>query len=198
MGTPGGVTADDILIAFVSVNAFANNTVTPANGWTVLPGFPLSGGGSAVKSVWVFTRVSSSAEPGQHAFSFKSVTNARGVILAYRGVSTNTPVLAEAHTVSDTASITPTAPSITTNLNGSVILRVGTLASANHERGLLGPDGLVVRYDSGVGLTLSMKIAEEPQNAAGATGTRTFTVIDDLNRQFAEPFTTITIALRPR
>jgi hypothetical protein len=192
------VAADDVLIAFVSVNAFADNTVTPGNGWSTLPGFPLGGGGSAVKSVWMFTRVVVSNEPAQHIFSFKSTTNARGVILAYRGVSTTNPILAEAHTVSDTASATPVAPGVNTSLNASVILRVATLAPANHERGLLGPDGLDVRYDSGTGLNLSMKITEERQSAAGPTGMRTFTVVDDQQRQFAEAFTTITLALRPR
>ena len=190
--------SDDVLIAFVSVNAFADNTLTPGSGWSTLPGFPLGGGGSAVKNVWVFTRAAVGNEPAQHVFSFKSATNARGVILAYRGASTTNPILAEAHTISNTASITPIAPGVNTSLNDSVILRVATLAPANHERGLLGPDGLDVRYDSGTGLSLSMKITEERQNAAGATGTRTFTVIDNLQQQFAEAFTTITLALRPR
>ncbi len=193
--TPTGWQAGDLLVALVSLNAPASMAVTPPSGWQTLSGYPLEGGGDALKSVWVFTRIASS-EANNASFGFPSLTNARGVILAYRGA---TSVL-EAHAVLGTRGTNLVAPALNAPA-GAKLLRLISIGPVNHDRRVTNPQNLTVRYDSDLTKNLSMLLVEETQAQTGSSGTRSFGVVDDQGRTeplvVGSPYTAITLALVP-
>jgi hypothetical protein len=180
---------DDLLIAVIAINAFSSNIVTPPNGWTTLgTNYPLQGGGSAVKTLWIFTK---RASPESIAsFSWVESSNARGVILAYRGVNS----WLEARRVIETPSPNAVTPSLDLPSDARV-LRIASLAPANHERQARAPSGLEVRYNSGPTLNLSLAIADEAL-PSGRTDERSFAIVDKENNSYNEPYSAMTIALR--
>jgi hypothetical protein len=180
---------DDLLIAVIALNAFSTNRVTAPSGWSALStNYPLQGGGNAVKTLWIFTKRSTLESSA--SFSWAESSNARGVILAYRGVSS----WLEARRFNETPSAAAIAPSL--DLGGEArVLRIASLAPANHERQAVTPSGLDVRYSSGATLNLSLTIADETRSSP-STGERNFAITDASNNAYAEPYSAVTIALR--
>ncbi len=188
ISTPSGAQSGNTLIAILALNLNSAQGVSAPAGWTTLPGYPVV---RDVTSLWIFQKPAS-ATTTLERFDFPS-TNARGVMLAYRGVRS----IREAHQLeTGYSAATITAPSLTAAAN-SLIVRIVTLSPVNHVRVAVPRDPLSVRYDSGLTLTMSMLVGDEPRSQAGASGASRFVSQDNDQNGYAEPYTTVTLALEP-
>ncbi len=181
---------DDLLIAVIALNALKTNRVNAPSGWSVLnQNYPLQGGGNAVKTLWIFTKRADSETSAN--FAWAEASNARGVILAYRGVSSTL----EARGVNDNpTNNTIVAPSLDLP-SDALVLRIASLGPANHEREAAPQNGLFVRYNSGPTLNLTLAVTDETLKA-GSSGERTFASRDQSGNAYSEPWSAVTIALR--
>jgi hypothetical protein len=187
---PPATQKDDLLIAIIALNAVNTNRVNTPAGWSILSAnYPLQGGGNAVKALWIFTK--RAADETSASFTWAEASNARGVILAYRNVSS----WLEARRVNDSpTNNTIVAPNLDLS-SDALVLRVASLGPANHEREAVPQSGLSVRYNSGPTLNLTLTVADEALKA-GSSGERTFTSRDEGGNAYNEPWSAITIALK--
>ncbi len=191
LATPVGVQEQDVLIAILCINATASNTVTPPSGWLLEAGYPLVENAAAIKSVWIFSKYVNNNQSNQNQFQLNQASNARAIILAYRGVQR----IREAHTIQNAASPV-VAPAVDT-IKDAMVLRILTLSPVNHLRRVEDTSNLSIRYDSGATTNLTLLLADQIQSNTGSSGTRGFIVKDDFNRVFIESFTAVTLALEP-
>lgn len=153
---PAGTRSGDALIASVAAGGDASNALSAPAGFTRLTGFPLAGGGSAVVTLWVYGGTAGGA--ARLTFGSAQPATLRAVLPAYRGA--DPAGLQEAHSVVTTPAASVTAPSLAAPA-GSVLLRTGSLAPANHTRRLIVPAGLSPRYGIGLDARFVLAVADE-------------------------------------
>ena len=179
----------DTLIAVLVVNASISSPVAAPSGWKTLAGYPLDEPGTLVKSTWVFQKTADAST--SNPFSFAS-TNARGVLLAYRGVRS----LREAHRVNSTYTKSITTPSLETVKN-ALVLSIVSLSPVNHERGVFSLQPLTARFDIGPSRDLTIYAADRAQSQTGPSGELRFESRDSSGAAYAGTYTAITLALEP-
>ncbi|MGH2786088.1 MAG: Ig-like domain-containing protein [Actinomycetota bacterium] len=166
--SPAGVAADDVLVAAIDVRG--NPTLTPPAGWTLVR-LDISG---FVMRQAVYVRVAGSNVPPSYTWTLSSIQSAAGGIAAYSGVDTASPILTHAGQISTTSGTNQiVAPSITTTVNGAMIL--GIFGVANNTS-VTAPAGMTERFDmvSNAGTyPVVSSCAQMIQSAAGATGNKT-------------------------
>lgn len=122
VNVPAGVVNGDVMVAVVM--AGGANTLTPPAGWTQLDvAFSLG------PSIGSWYRVASS-EPASYNWTYSGSLNVTGIISAYSGVDTTTPVPQHSAWHRRTSSTLITGDSITTTVNGTWILHLGGDSSA--------------------------------------------------------------------
>jgi hypothetical protein len=188
---PSAVQSGDTLIAVVALSAGVTNMVSAPTGWKTLQGYPLTETFALIKSVWVFQKTADANTTSGNLFSFSS-TNARGVLLAYRGVRS----VREAHRVSATNVRSLTAPSLET-VKGALVLSIVSLSPINHERSVFSLQPLSARFDSGATRDLTLYAADRSQTQTGPSGELRFEARDESGATYPEPYTAVTLALEP-
>lgn len=187
--TPSAVKTNDTLIAVIVVNASISSPISAPSGWKTLAGYPLDESGTLVKSTWVFQKTADTNTNNQ--FSFAS-TNARGVLLAYRGVRT----LREAHRVNNSDVKTVTTPSVET-VKDALVVSIVSLSPVNHERGVFSLQPLNARFDVGATRDLTIYAADRSQAQTGPSGELRFESRDESGAAYTGTYTAITVALEP-
>ncbi len=112
--TPAGVQAGDVMVAVI--DAKAGPTITTPAGWTLVTTTP---NGSNFKQA-VYSRVATGSEAASTTWTINENRAVSGGIVAYSGVNTSTPVEAFSAGTGITTSIT--APSVTSALNGAMVI----------------------------------------------------------------------------
>lgn len=195
---PGGVQANDVLLASISVNAYPEgpNQVVPPIGWTKVreDSFIDSGDPTLQDNnldglcQTLFYKVATNSEPSSYDFTIVDRGHPRvyytpyfGFVRAYRGVDTSVPI-ADSSVVTATGTPTlPTLPSVTASAPGSLLLSIASaqLFGADVLAAIV-PDpplvatSLVSRNTPGSNVPdMMMTIAEQTLASSGATGTRT-------------------------
>ncbi len=165
-----GVFTGDVMLATIGVEGgFAN--VTPPAGWTAVTSI----NNGATYGQIVYRRTATAAEPAYYTFTHTSaVANLSGGIVAYRGVSTVTPV----DTFANQANASGTnvvAPTVTTTTGCA---RLVSLFSSFSASSMTPPGTMTERFDvvtSEPAWDINVTAADEVRNLPGATGTRTAT-----------------------
>jgi hypothetical protein len=114
----------DVLVASVTVSGKAQ--VSPPDGWELVRS---DSGGNAVAMV-SFVRVIGDGEPEQYRWELSTSTSATGQVLAYGGVDAHAPVVANAGRASGPRSVSLTAPSVTTTVDGARLVALFGVATA--------------------------------------------------------------------
>ncbi|MBU1395817.1 MAG: LamG domain-containing protein [Gammaproteobacteria bacterium] len=163
---PGGLEADDILIAQIAVRG--NQTIGAPAGWTLVN---RSNNGTSVTQAVYWSRAGASnpADP----WTFSASDRAAGAIVAYRDVDPVAPI--NAFSVNASSSTSVTASSVTPTVSGTQL--VGLFALARGNSGFQAPAGMAMRQENGTqaanpGITIE---SDDEAHAGGtaATGSRT-------------------------
>ncbi len=162
---------DDILVAHVAVRG--NRTITAPAGWTLVDQVYVSG---SKITQGIYYRVGLSTDSGTTAtWNFSSSDDNAGVIRAYRGVDTVTPIgNADGNTGN---SSTLTAPSINTTAPNEWLLTFYGAADGRSST-FSTPSGMTERYDfdnNGDNSGLALAGDDEVRATTGASGTRVST-----------------------
>jgi hypothetical protein len=185
INAPTGITANDLLLAVISTDGSVTFDAPPT-GWTLI-----NQGQSDVSAstLAVFYKIAGSAEPAAYTFTWTAVQQAAGAILRYTGVETATPINAFATAIGTSAA--PTAPSVTTSVADTMVVRI---FGADDNETIAPPAGNTERVNlqstTGTGTT-SLGVADRTQAAAGVTGSAAFTYGDN------EEWRAMTVALNP-
>jgi parallel beta-helix repeat protein len=189
---PAGWAADDLLLLLVEN---AGDSLTVDAGWTSA-GTPQLGTGTGLH-VWY--RVAQSGDGGSVGYHGSGINHMQGVVLAYRGVDTTTPLDVTSVGGTASASTSVTFPSITTVTANCMI--VFALAAADDRA--TGNDfgswtnanltSLTERVDANTaqGNDGALGAADGVKATAGATGTTTASIVTSAAKAY------MTIALRP-
>lgn len=187
ISVPAGTANGDILLMGIALAG--TTTITTPAGWSVVATADnhgnADGNGGYARA---FSRVASS-EPASYTVSFSGSSTAAGAIRGYTGGNTTTPTDGSNSTAAGIAVTTLTAPSVTTTVDGDMIVcfladLFGGTPSVNSPltHASTGEGGGSVGFVSG----------DWAQSAHGATGT--FTATDAGGPSDAM---TITVALQP-
>lgn len=164
---PAGVGSGDVMLAGISVRGTPN--LTPPAGWTLVR-LDLAPDNQLRQAIYVKVAAS---EPASYTWTFSTSQQAAGGILAYSGVDTVAPV--NAHNGRSFRGSTSVAPSVTTTVNGAMIVAFfGVTANTT----ITPPSGMSERYE--VASTVSPYFvtaegADVLQAVAGASGDKTAT-----------------------
>jgi len=168
LSVPAGRAVDDLLLATITINGA--QSITPPTGWTLVR---VDTSGSTLRQA-IYYRLATSSEPASYTWSFSGSTGAAGIIAAYRGVSTTSPIDAHSGRVNPSSTQVPTN-AITTITNHSAVVALYGMAwnttlnlpAALDERA----EASMQRSRSRVALALGDRVAAVP----GSTGTLTAT-----------------------
>jgi len=165
---PSGTVSGDVLVAAIDIAG--TTTVTAPSGWTLVRS--TTSGSSLTQATYV--HAAGSTEPSSYVWRFSSSRTVSGIVAAYVGVSTTTPVDVSSGG-SSAGSTSVTAPSVTTTAGGELLLGVfGAAAKAT----VTPPTGMIEHAErlGGTGNTRVLSELADQQVGAGATGTRTATL----------------------
>ncbi len=168
VSVPADIANGDFMIAIVVMAS-----VVPPAGWSLLTSYTPSSG----TLTSVYTRTASS-EPATYTWTGSAATTGPlAYIVKYSGVvASGIDVTGSwASVVLDTNMI---APSITTTQNNTVIVGISVSATLTSMDVL--PTGMVLRAQSN-NLAGALWVTEQPFPTAGATGTKTFHIVNGVN-----------------
>jgi MSHA biogenesis protein MshQ len=169
---PSGLAVGDVLIGEYTENAYPTVGLSGAvpTGWT-LASYLISGSfGEAV-----LYRVATSADVGTNlpvTLSFTAAGRGAGAIVAFRGVSTTTPIGPDVNQLNASAT-TRTAPSVTPGVPGTMLVALYAIANGTTDR-LSNPAGMTQDLDVSTQFGasgLSIGAFHELLSASTATGT---------------------------
>ncbi len=189
---PAGTAAGDILIAAVAVRP-DTATITPPAGWALVR--QLSNSNATANLLAVYYKAATAAEGASYAWVLGANTGADVGVMAFSGCDTNTPIDLSAGQ-NTPLGFQHAAPSITPDVNGSMIVTWHCYASSNP---WTPPAGMTEDVDvssvaapSTAGMALSGN--HLLQTSAAATGVLTATTVNDANVDVGNA---VSLALRP-
>lgn len=189
---PAGTVANDLMVGTVLVRGAVGeerktSTVSAPTGWTLIRRDDYSKDGvlGGVSSMLSYYRVATASEPASFTWMFDAERLAVASIVSYSGVSTSSPL--DAHggqpSASDAHATTITAPSIMTTTRNAIV--IGLFALHEGAQGIAPPAGMTKRFEKtspepvagprGYAAALTLEMADELRETAGATGERTAT-----------------------
>jgi len=189
VNAPAGTVAGDLLVA--SFAADDSTVLSPPDGsWILIEGGDGNPNG-ATPSFAVWYKIAGSSEPAFYTFTSGANQHLYAVVLRYDGHDPVAPINASA-IASSSGSATPTAPSVTTTVNGAKILRL--FGADDDDTPYISPGGHAERYNgtSGNGpITTGSAGADIDQATAGPTGTAAFSM------NAPEEWQAVTVAIAP-
>ena len=164
---PAGVIANDVLIAQIRDTQGTGVTIATPAGWTKI----IQTNNSSNFGQAIYYKVATGSEPASYSWSVSPSDKLGGSILAFRGVSTSTPidVFAGQSTAGKQTSVT--APSLTTTVANAMLVALYGADSGGPAFTL--PGTLTLAYSSGGNASLGVSGAAgyAIKASAGATGT---------------------------
>ena len=193
---PAGVIEGDVLIASIAVRP-ETLTVTPPSGWTLV--VRQNNSIATVNAVLIYSKVAGASEPSTYTWSFSvGSTGSVGSISAFTGVDLTDPINTYGSFADTIASYSIVAPSITTTVDGAMILTTHVTSSSND---WTPPSGMTEMTDAsslaipnGVGIGIETNYLL--QTSAGSTSSKTAT-FSSAGGVASDIGTGITIALNP-
>ncbi len=160
---PNRTRLNDVLVAQVVVRG-ATTVITAPSGWTLVRSD--SDGSLIVAALYVKT--AGATEPGNYRWNFNTAQEASGGIVAYSGVNPTSPVDATSGQANP-ATITVTAPSLTTNVANDELLFLAAVSTATT---VSPPPGMVQRWGTASTSLTASALDDQSLSAAGVTGSR--------------------------
>lgn len=154
--------ANDILIAQIVIDS-ASPAITPPAGWTAIGSLTAS----TNISMLTYWRVAGS-EPASYTWNFGVTAGNCGIMSAWSGCDTGTPVNAHGEQA-NASSATCTAPSITTTVDGCQVLFIGCY---KNKETWAPPTGWILEAGLGGTLEPTAGLADATQSTHGATGSK--------------------------
>jgi len=170
---PAGVVSGDLLILQYARSGSSSYLTTTPSGWTELIG-PIAGSDGQSDKFSIFYRVAGASEPSSVTLTKLAAADAAGIMVAYSGVNTSSPIDASASANLPTSGTSGTTPSVTTTRANTMLLRFYwvwgpppniTPAATDTERF----EATFTNHG------YRMEMADSTQAAAGASGTTTGT-----------------------
>lgn len=126
LSTPAGTTANDLLIAAISVIGDSTERFKES-----MPGWTLAGTAEESRDVTlgVWYRIAASSELTEHTFEFQDKERAYGWMMRFSGNDTDVPIENFASNTGDSKK--PEAPAVEIASDNSLVLRIGAFASDN-------------------------------------------------------------------
>jgi N,N-dimethylformamidase beta subunit-like, C-terminal len=172
VNAPGGLQANDLLIAQVAARGGSGLVITPPLGWTLVRRDNASS--SVAQAIYSHLVAAAPAEPASYTWSFSNANDAAGGILGYVGAASAAPVDAS-NGQGNSSSAAITAPSITTPAGHGSDLLVGLFAIANSSS-IAVPAGTAGRWSfRAAGGGIGVAASDLQLGSAGATGSQTAT-----------------------
>jgi hypothetical protein len=166
---PSGVATGDVMVAVIGVRGTPN--ITAPGGWALAR---VDTHGSTMRQA-VYHRVATATEPSSYSWGFSARTaSTGGLVLAYQGVDTVTPVDA-ASGRPNTASSSITAPALSTSVSETLL--VGLFGVANNPT-ITEPPGMLEQAEvvQNAGRDkLAMEAADSVLPGTGSSGAMTAT-----------------------
>lgn len=196
---PTGTAEDDIIIAIACSDDGDDTNDLPSGFTAIFDGAITNGAGTNDSYYTLGYKIAGASEPASYTFSFaSSVEPSVAGLATFRGVDTTNPldVTPTENAVGDTAPTDHESPSITTVTNDCAILccfgHEAECVVTTPETGFT----MVIddHSDWGGGFATggaAIQIGWDIQDAAGASGVKTFTV------DVTDSYTAVTVALRP-
>jgi len=195
INVPAGTLQNDVMIAAVAVRP-STATITAPAGWTLVRRTD-NAGPTDSNSLAVYSRLAGASEPSNYAWTFSTSTGAAGGIQAFFNVDTTSPIDVE-NGAATPSGLAHTAPSITTTVNGAMIVAHFTKSGAGTWTPPVAGGGMPAFTESfdvtiGAGAAgQSLEGTRALQTTAGATGAKTATASAN-----ADAGNTHMLALRP-
>lgn len=145
LAKPPGTSVNNILVATIAARG-NNVTVTPDQaGWTMIR-LDTETTHQQAESWW---RLTTGSDPASWTWTLGSNTRHAGVMLAYSGVSTTTPIDVHAGQTTDVASLTIDGPSVTTTFKNDMLLAVAVSEASGVT--ITAPTGYTLRGTASAG-----------------------------------------------
>ena len=181
---PIGTVSGDLLLACIGWE-YSSKTPVPPSGWTLVQSFTGSG-----KSAAIYYKVATGSEPSTYTWGLSSSGDSFIVHIArYLNIDNDNPINASAKTQGN--STTAVAPSVTTNVNGCIIVRFCSSSFNEHNPELTSTPATQRDIES-IADWSSQGFSDSTQESAGATGTANFAIFSNFTTH-----ATFTIALQP-
>ncbi len=170
---PTGATANDVLVAVITVRGGTGVTISPPSGWTQRT----TNDSTTVLKSATFTGTQSSVGSGPYTFTLSSSQKAAAVVVAYSGVDTTNPVNASG-SQANASSTTMTSPAVSSTVANAMVVglygnAVATTFSAGSGMAL---EGQVSSSGGGGGTKkVTTGVQDILQASTGTTGTKTMT-----------------------
>jgi hypothetical protein len=169
IGIPAGSTTGDVLILALAKNN--TGTINPVAGWTAVDQNNCAGAGNCRLAIFSRAVTVGNPAPANVTVTWTNNVRAVGVVLAYSGADTTTPI--NVITTGSGTSTTPTAPTATTTNANTRVVRI---YAADND---IGADPYPVNQfgrfnDDDTNGEVVLGVADNAQFAAGATGTAAF------------------------
>jgi hypothetical protein len=162
---PSGVLQNDVLIASIYWDNSSAAGVTAPSGWTLIR----QDGSTAFEEVALYVRVATASEPTSYTWFASHGVGFTGIIAAYTGVSTSSPI--DAHAGQTGTTQNAAAPSVTTVGTNDWLVTVWSTWNGNLS--LTAPSGMATRQQFAGADPIAL--ADQGLTSAGATGSRTAT-----------------------
>ncbi len=172
VNVPASIQAGDLLVATL-VTADNSLTFTQPAGWALVSGATNPASTTAIGGMtqMVAYKFATAAEPASYTWTISSSTKSTAAIVAYREVDRSSPFNGFAVTIAAAASATVSAPSVTTSVPNSVVLRLLGIDSGGGGT-ISAPTGTTSRatisLQANPGTTV--QVADATQATAGASG----------------------------
>lgn len=168
---PASIAAGDLLVIQL-FTAGGTSTLTTPTGWTLLLG-PNTTPGTAAAHVYVLTKIATGSETGTQTVVF-SGSFLGGIMSAFSGVDTTTPVDVSAYANLATSGTSAVAPSVTTTQANTLLLHMYWVGAASSSVTPNGADTEIYdSFDTNFGFVI--EAATIAKAATGASGTSTAT-----------------------
>lgn len=170
---PSGTVDGDLLIAFIGTVATGGSAsvVTPPAGWTQISTEQTGPGTGGFWGYIAAYKKIAASEGSNYTFAISKTADGTRHLIIARYTGANGTVNQVSNRTDNPASTTRTADSVTTTVNNCMLLYLGwDWLDANATE--TPPTGMTERYDAG---NQQLYWADELQNTAGSTGTRSNT-----------------------
>jgi MSHA biogenesis protein MshQ len=146
MTEPTGMAVGDVMVALITENAFPTSGLSGAvpSGWTLVT-YDISGSLGEAVIYKVAAAADVGTTPPSATFTFTAAGRAAGTILAFRGVSTASPVVTSGNQL-NASGATRTAPSVTPGTPSTMLLALYTVANGTTDT-LSNPSGMTQDVD---------------------------------------------------
>lgn len=169
---PTGTVNGDLLLALIYFNDSTVNITAPA-GWTIVDSINTTITAKAI----LYSRIALS-EPANYTWNFDLTARNHGLMTAYSGANTVSPINAHGVQGNDLGS-NCIAPSITTVVDNCLLVFLGQMDSSLSTT-WTAPAGMTERFDANE--VSSSEVADVVLASAGASGTKTATPSDSTDQ----------------